>query len=100
MDVSTDFEVLEEKQPGEDTEKESFGTNEIKEDDVLHATALLRLYCALKGLAGLKLTNQEAEELLCLITSHPPTTATGVRFVVVGLCTLLVCTYIVRYDIS
>ena len=96
MDVSTDFEVLEEKKPDGDTRKESFGSFEINEGDVLRASALLRLYCALKGLAGMKLTNQEAEELLCLITCHPPPTATGVRFVVVGLCTLLACTYIVR----
>ena len=96
MDVSTDFEVLEEKQSTEETEEESFESFEIKEDDVLSATALLRLYCSLKGLAGMKLTNQEAEELLFLITCHPPPTATGVRFVVVGLCTLLACSYIVR----
>ncbi|KAL9980911.1 hypothetical protein ACROYT_G009553 [Oculina patagonica] len=94
MEVSTDYELTEESSSTPQINMEIFETVEIREEDVIQGTALLRLYCALKRLAGMKLTQQESEALLRLVTCHPPPTATGVRFVVVGLCTLLVCTNI------
>lgn len=96
MEVSTDYELTEESSSTPQINMEIFETVEIREEDVIQGTALLRLYCALKRLAGMKLTQQESEALLRLVTCHPPPTATGVRFVVVGLCTLLVCTNIMR----
>lgn len=96
MEVSTDYELTEESLSTPQINLEIFETVEIREEDVIQGTALLRLYCALKRLAGLKLTQQESEALLQLVTCHPPPTAAGVRFVVVGLCTLLVCTNIMR----
>ena len=93
MEVCTDYEITEESS---ETNLETVETVEIRDEDVIQGTALLRLYCALKRLAGMKLTPQESEALLRLVTCHPPPTAAGVRFVVVGLCTLLVCTNIMR----
>lgn len=96
MEVSTDYELTEESSSTSQINMEIFETVEIRDEDVIQGTALLRLYCALKRLAGMKLTQQESEALLRLVTCHPPPTAAGVRFVVVGLCTLLVCTNIMR----
>ena len=96
MEVSTDYLTEEGSSPRHQINIETFETFEIHDEDVIQGTALLRLYCALKRLAGMKLSQQESESLLHLITCHPPPTAAGVRFVVVGLCTLLVCTHITR----
>ena len=93
MQVSTGYEVTE---ASSSLQKVNIETVEIRDEDVIQGTALLRLYCAIKRLAGMKLNQQESETLLRLVTCHPPPTAAGVRFVVVGLCTLLVCTNIMR----
>eukprot|EP00061_Rhincodon_typus_P009608 g33239.t1 len=64
----------------------------LKEENVVKASALLRLYCALMGIAGLKYelpTDEEAEQLLQLMTSRPPATPAGVRFVSLSFCMLL-----------
>ncbi|XP_061461126.1 integrator complex subunit 2 isoform X2 [Rhineura floridana] len=61
----------------------------LKEEHVVKACALLRLYCALMGIAGLKPTDEEAEQLLQLMTSRPPATPAGVRFVSLSFCMLL-----------
>uniref|UniRef100_A0A4W3JCT6 Integrator complex subunit 2 n=1 Tax=Callorhinchus milii TaxID=7868 RepID=A0A4W3JCT6_CALMI len=61
----------------------------LKEENVVKASALLRLYCALMGIAGLKPTDEEAEQLLQLMTSRPPATPAGVRFVSLSFCMLL-----------
>lgn len=55
----------------------------------MKASALLRLYCALMGIAGLRPTDEEAEQLLQLMTSRPPATPAGVRFVSLSFCKLL-----------
>lgn len=55
------------------------------------ASALLRLYCALKGIAGMKLYDEEGVLLLQLITCRPPPTEAGLRFVALGLCMLMAC---------
>lgn len=96
MEVSTEYELTEEGSSIQKINIEKVETIEIRDEDVIQGTALLRLYCALKRLAGMKLSQQESEVLLHLVTCHPPPTAAGVRFVVVGLCTLLVCTNIMR----
>ncbi|XP_072326031.1 integrator complex subunit 2 isoform X2 [Scyliorhinus torazame] len=61
----------------------------LKEENVVKASAMLRLYCALMGIAGLKPTDEEAEQLLQLMTSRPPATPAGVRFVSLSFCMLL-----------
>ena len=96
MEVSTEYELTEEGSSIQKINIEKVETIEIRDEDVIQGTALLRLYCALKRLAGMKLSQQESEALLHLVICHPPPTAAGVRFVVVGLCTLLVCTNIMR----
>ena len=94
MEVSTEYDLTEESSLLQKID--AVETVAIRDEDVIQGTALLRLYCALKRLAGMKLSQQESEALLRLVTCHPPPTAAGVRFVVVGLCTLLVCTNIMR----
>ncbi|XP_076045426.1 integrator complex subunit 2 [Oratosquilla oratoria] len=64
----------------------------LPDSQVIYATALLRLYCALKNLANLKLSEEkEIGLLLQLVTCHPPPSAAGVRFVSTGLCMLIAC---------
>ncbi|XP_077533566.1 integrator complex subunit 2 isoform X2 [Haemaphysalis longicornis] len=58
---------------------------------VVQANALLRLCCALRGIAALKFTEDEVVVLVQLLTSHPPPSAAGIRFVSLGLCMLLAC---------
>ncbi|XP_038222406.1 integrator complex subunit 2 [Zerene cesonia] len=55
------------------------------------ASALLRLYCALRGIAGIKFQDDEISGLLRLVTQKPPPTAAGVRFVSLSLCMILAC---------
>uniref|UniRef100_A0A8C8E327 Integrator complex subunit 2 n=1 Tax=Oryzias sinensis TaxID=183150 RepID=A0A8C8E327_9TELE len=65
------------------------GYSGLREEHVVKASALLRLYCALVGIAGLRPTDEEAEQLLQLMTSRPPATPAGVRFVSLSFCKLL-----------
>ncbi|TRY97168.1 hypothetical protein DNTS_020330, partial [Danionella cerebrum] len=71
-----------------DTDSSS-GYSGLREEHVVKASALLRLYCALMGIAGLRPTDEEAEQLLQLMTSRPPATPAGVRFVSLSFCKLL-----------
>ncbi|CAB4005916.1 Integrator complex subunit 2 [Paramuricea clavata] len=100
MDMSTDFEIVKQESPTGPSQDVPMSTNEhvttLLEQDVIYATAMLRLYCALKGIAGMKLSSEESDELICLITSQAPPTAAGARFVTVGLCTMLACSGIVN----
>ncbi|KAG0711639.1 Integrator complex subunit 2 [Chionoecetes opilio] len=67
-------------------------TDTLPDFQVIHATALLRLYCALKSLANLKFSEDtEIMYLLQLVTCRPPPSAAGVRFVSTGLCMLIAC---------
>ncbi|XP_012557511.2 integrator complex subunit 2 isoform X1 [Hydra vulgaris] len=62
---------------------------------ILHGIAIMRFYCALKTVTGFKFSIEESEVLLELITCKPSITAVGVRFVVVGLCTLVACAFLI-----
>ncbi|XP_041968143.1 integrator complex subunit 2 [Aricia agestis] len=55
------------------------------------ASALLRLYCAFRGIAGIKFQDDEVSGLLRLVTQKPPPTPAGVRFVSLSLCMILAC---------
>ncbi|XP_022123058.2 integrator complex subunit 2 [Pieris rapae] len=66
--------------------------NRLKEASAgVDASALLRLYCALRGIAGIKFQDDEVSGLLRLVTQKPPPTAAGVRFVSLSLCMILAC---------
>ncbi|XP_054258735.1 integrator complex subunit 2 [Macrosteles quadrilineatus] len=65
--------------------------NKLPESRVVQASALLRLYCALRGIAGTKFQEEEISLIVQLVTSHPPPTPAGVRFVSLGLCMLIAC---------
>ena len=72
----------------------------ILNEHIMHGIAVMRLYCALKSISSYKFTVQESEVLLDLITCQPPSTAVGMRFVVVSICTLLACAFLLRYVFS
>ncbi|XP_008331055.1 integrator complex subunit 2 [Cynoglossus semilaevis] len=72
-----------------DGEEGGAGYSGLREEHVVKASALLRLYCALMGIAGLRPTDEESEQLLQLMTSRPPATPAGVRFVSLSFCKLL-----------
>ncbi|XP_034489793.1 integrator complex subunit 2 [Drosophila innubila] len=57
----------------------------------LQGAVLLRLYCALRGIGGLKFNDDEINALSQLVTSCPQATASGVRFVTLALCMLIAC---------
>ncbi|XP_039764087.1 integrator complex subunit 2 [Pararge aegeria] len=66
--------------------------NRLKEATAgVEASALLRLYCALRGIAGIKFQDDEVSGLLRLVTQKPPPTPAGVRFVSLSLCMILAC---------
>ncbi|MCI4388170.1 hypothetical protein PGIGA_G00082510 [Pangasianodon gigas] len=69
--------------------EDSTAYSSLREEHVVKASSLLRLYCALMGIAGLRPTDEEAEQLLQLMTSRPPATPAGVRFVSLSFCKLL-----------
>jgi len=58
---------------------------------VRQASALLRLYTALRGVAGMKFTEEEVELLVALITRRPASSPAGVRLVSLGLSMLIAC---------
>ncbi|XP_046680245.1 integrator complex subunit 2 [Homalodisca vitripennis] len=65
--------------------------NRLPDSCVVQASALLRLYCALRGIAGTKFQEEEISLIVQLVTSHPPPSPAGVRFVSLGLCMLIAC---------
>ncbi|XP_060560461.1 integrator complex subunit 2-like [Ruditapes philippinarum] len=67
----------------------------IDEGHVIKAGSFIRLFCALKGMATLKFTDEEMKLLLRLVTSQPPINQSGARFVSLGLCMLIACPYII-----
>ncbi|KAG5897824.1 hypothetical protein JTB14_011824 [Gonioctena quinquepunctata] len=64
---------------------------ELPDSMVVQASALLRLYCALRGIAAIKFQDDEVNLIVQLLTSHPNPTPAGVRFVSIGLCMLIAC---------
>ena len=52
---------------------------------------MLRLYTALRGIAGLKLSEEEVASLLEMITCKPTVTSAGVKFASLGLSVLIAC---------
>ncbi|XP_071945249.1 integrator complex subunit 2-like [Antedon mediterranea] len=66
----------------------------LSDEHVVKASALIRLYCALKGIAGMKFSTEENTQLLYLVTCHPLPSAAGVRFVSLALCMLLACQFL------
>lgn len=65
--------------------------DQLPDEYVVESAALLRLFCALRGIAGLKLSDDEILPLLNLVTSKPPPTPSGIHFVSLGLCMLIAC---------
>ncbi|KAK2582438.1 hypothetical protein KPH14_004748 [Odynerus spinipes] len=65
--------------------------SQLDESQVVQASALLRLYCALRGIGGIKFQDDEVSMIVQLLTSHPPPSPAGVRFVSLGLCMLIAC---------
>ncbi|XP_066600597.1 integrator complex subunit 2 [Prorops nasuta] len=65
--------------------------SQLAESQVVQASALLRLYCALRGIGGIKFQDDEINMIVQLLTSHPPPSPAGVRFVSLGLCMLIAC---------
>lgn len=65
--------------------------NKLPMSCVVQASALLRLYCALRGIANIKFQDDETSLIVKLMTSHPPPTPEGVRLVSLSLCMLVAC---------
>lgn len=65
--------------------------DQLPDEHVVESAALLRLYCALRGIAGLKFSDEEIVPLLNMVTSKPPPTPSGIHFVSLGLCMLIAC---------
>uniref|UniRef100_U5ETJ7 Integrator complex subunit 2 n=1 Tax=Corethrella appendiculata TaxID=1370023 RepID=U5ETJ7_9DIPT len=65
--------------------------SQLPDEYVVQASALLRLYCALRGISGIKFNDDEIHLLIQLVTSKPPPTPAGIRFVSLGLCMLIAC---------
>jgi len=58
---------------------------------VRESLALLRLFTALRGIAGMKFSEEEIKLLVNLITRRPPPSPQGVRLVSTGLSILIAC---------
>ena len=74
-----------------ETDNQSLNSNFAK------GIALIRLFCALKGMIGYKISNEESDAFLKLITCHPPASSDGVLFIAIGLSALLACTFVIKY---
>lgn len=67
------------------------GLLQLPESETSRGCQLLRSFCALVGIANLRLSGEQTEPLVQLITARPPLTESGARFVELALCTLLIC---------
>ncbi|ELT98571.1 hypothetical protein CAPTEDRAFT_226349 [Capitella teleta] len=67
----------------------------LSDEKVVHSCVFIRLYCALKGLANLRLKDDEIEALVSLVTCRPSPSASGIRFICLSLCTLLAFPYLI-----
>ncbi|XP_046919631.2 integrator complex subunit 2 [Dermatophagoides farinae] len=65
------------------------GNPKIEESIITEACLMLRLYCALRGVAMMKLNDEETQAISKMIVCRPPHIDIGVRFVSVGLCMIL-----------
>uniref|UniRef100_A0A1A9W910 Integrator complex subunit 2 n=1 Tax=Glossina brevipalpis TaxID=37001 RepID=A0A1A9W910_9MUSC len=63
----------------------------VDEDFTVQGAVLMRLYCALRGIAGLKFNDSEINALAHLVTSRPLPSTSGMRFVSLALCMLIAC---------
>ncbi|XP_046325730.2 integrator complex subunit 2-like isoform X2 [Haliotis rufescens] len=68
--------------------------DKMAESGVIQASMLIRLYCALRGMATLKYSDEEMVALLDLVTARPPPSKAGAHFISLGLCTLIACPYL------
>lgn len=80
--VSKGIVALQEDQQGEIGESQSKLL-------LTQACLMLRLYCALRGVAAMKFNEEETAAIARLIICHPPHNYSGVRFVTFGLCMIL-----------
>ena len=58
---------------------------------LVEVCSILRLYCALRGIATMRFGDNESNAILNLITRHPSSTPAGLRVASIGLCLLLAC---------
>ena len=70
---------------------ESSHTDHLDVTCVRESLAILRLFTALRGIAGMKFTEEEIKLLTHLIIKKPPGTKLGVRLAATGLCVLIAC---------
>ena len=65
---------------------------------VRESLAILRLFTALRGIAGMKFTEEEIKLLTNLIIKKPPATKLGVRLAATGLCVLIACNSLLSHQ--
>ncbi|XP_050071811.1 integrator complex subunit 2 [Anopheles maculipalpis] len=70
----------------------------LLEELVVQAAAIVRLYCALRTISGIKFFDEEVQLLVQLITSKPPPTPAGIRFVSLGLCMFIACPSLIAHQ--
>jgi integrator complex subunit 2 len=70
----------------------------LPDEHVIESAALLRLYCALRGIAGLKFNDDEITALLNLVTSKPPPSPKGIHYVSLSLCMLIACPSLITQE--
>ncbi|KAL8620230.1 hypothetical protein ACOMHN_064989 [Nucella lapillus] len=61
----------------------------LSESSLVPASAIIRLYSALKGIATLKYVEEEMKYLLQMLTCQPPLTYAGTRFVTLAICVII-----------
>lgn len=61
----------------------------MDESKTVKASAVIRLYCALKGISTMKYSDEEMTRLLSLITSKPSQCQAGAHFISLAICTLI-----------
>ncbi|XP_065348330.1 integrator complex subunit 2 [Cloeon dipterum] len=69
---------------------------QLEASKVAQASVMLRLFCALRGIAGIKFQDEEVTLIVKLVTSHPPPSVAGVHFVSLGLCMLIACPSLIQ----
>ena len=73
-------------------------TDHLDVTRVRESLAILRLFTALRGIAGMKFAEEEIKLLTNLIIKKPPATKLGVRLAATGLCVLIACNSLLSHQ--
>ncbi|KAI1291959.1 Integrator complex subunit 2 [Halotydeus destructor] len=76
-------------------DKDTISSPSVSDYTLVKVCSLLRLYCALRGVASMKFSDEENSLILKIVTMFPPATAAGIKLASISLCIILSCSSLI-----